>query len=87
MIIRLLYKIAAAVPEYAPDTKNDSVSRVPKYTRFADSIEKRNGKPVNLPIEDDAVAWGEKTTIDQANTEGVAYPGLESVAWPIESAW
>ncbi|MEO0271551.1 MAG: hypothetical protein ABIM30_00455 [candidate division WOR-3 bacterium] len=88
MKIRILYKIATEMAA-ALDTgamEYDVSPKVPEYTRGHVGLKIKN-KPINTPVEDDKVMWGEKTNIDQANTEAVAFPGAQSSPWPIESAW
>lgn len=83
MRILIFYKIAKA---FETVEEPDPSITAPIKNKSREELKVKN-RPVNTPIEPDGVMWGTKTTIDQGNVEGIAYPGLESVAWPIESAW
>jgi len=88
MGIRLLYKIAVNAFNHLQETPRYDFGNglVPYYSRGPLSA-KKNNKPLNESIEVPDVGWGPNTKIDQANVEGIAYPGMDMADFQIESAW
>jgi hypothetical protein len=84
MKLSILYKLAGKI-EVVPETDHTvSDGRVPDYQ--AENIKKR-GRPVNVSADVKSVNMGPPSKIDMANVEGIAYPDMNNLGGPIESAW